>query len=87
MPRHGRLITETTPANTERVKALINDDRNISYGHIQAETSLSYGTIFKVINTEYQIHSLYMGIQESFTFSITTLISTPKTGHLSSSYS
>ena len=49
-PRPGRPITEATPANIERVRALIDDDRYIGYSHIEAETSLSYGTIFKIIN-------------------------------------
>ena len=32
-----------------RVKALIDNEPNIGYNHIEAATSLSYGTIFNII--------------------------------------
>ena len=49
-PRPGRPITETTSSNIERVRALIDDDRNISYIHIEAKKSMSYETILKIMN-------------------------------------
>ena len=39
--RQGRPITETSPANIERVRALIEDEPWCSYDEIEAETSLS----------------------------------------------
>ena len=44
-PRPGRPVTETTPANIEEVRRLINDDPHLTIDEIQAETCMSHGSI------------------------------------------
>ena len=49
-PRPGRPITKCTSSNIDQVKVLIDENPNIGYAHIEAQTSLSYGTINKIIH-------------------------------------
>jgi|GWRWMinimDraft_11_1066019.scaffolds.fasta_scaffold06005_2 transposase len=46
-PRQGRPITETTPVNIDKVRAVIENDPWCSYDEIEAETSLSLVAQFK----------------------------------------
>lgn len=49
-PRSGRPITGITKENIRRVNDVIEDDPWCSYDEIEAETSLSRGTIFNIIH-------------------------------------
>ena len=49
-PRAGRPITESSQSNIDRVRAVIDENPWSSYDEIEAETSLSRGTIFKIIH-------------------------------------
>lgn len=50
MPRPGRPITERIQSNIDRVKEVIENNPWCSYDEIEAETSLSRGTIFNIIH-------------------------------------
>lgn len=56
--RPGRPITETTPVNIERVRAVIENDPWCSYDEIEAETSLSRGTIHTIIHMHLKMRKL-----------------------------
>lgn len=56
--RPGRPITETTSANIEGVRALIEDNPWCSYDEIEAETSLSRGTIHTIIHRHLKMRKL-----------------------------
>ncbi len=56
--RPGRPITETTPANIERDRDVIEDNPRCSYDEIEAETSLSRGTIHTIIHTHLNMGKL-----------------------------
>ena len=49
-PRSGRPITETTIDNIDRVRVLIEEDPWCTYDEIEAQTSLSRGTIHTIIH-------------------------------------
>ncbi|CAF4422873.1 unnamed protein product, partial [Didymodactylos carnosus] len=55
MHRVGRPITETTPANIDKVKAVIEEDPYCTYDEIEAETSLSRGTVNRIIHDALQL--------------------------------
>ena len=56
--RPGAPITATTPANIEAVRQLINDDPHISLHHLEAQTSLSYGSIETIIHKHLHLRKL-----------------------------
>ena len=49
-PRSGRPISELTDTNIELVRQVINNDPHSTYDDIIAETSLSHGTIERIIH-------------------------------------
>jgi transposase len=49
-PRSGRPVSELTDENIELVRQVINNDPHSTYDEIIAETSLSYGTIERIIH-------------------------------------
>ncbi|CAF1489471.1 unnamed protein product [Rotaria sordida] len=49
-PRSGRPVSVLTDDNIERVRQIIEDDPHSTYDDIMAETSLSYGTIERIIH-------------------------------------
>ncbi|CAF1165926.1 unnamed protein product [Rotaria sordida] len=49
-PRSGRPVSVLTDDNIERVRQIIEDDSHSTYDDIMAETSLSYGTIERIIH-------------------------------------
>jgi len=57
-PRQGRPITETTPVNIDKVRAVIENDPWCSYDEIEAETSLSRGTIQTIIHEHLKMRKL-----------------------------
>lgn len=57
-PRSGRPVTETTPANIERVKSLIDGCRNVSYSILEGITSLSHGTLVTIIKDHLKLRKL-----------------------------
>ena len=57
-PRQGRPITETTPVNIDKVRAVIENDPCCSYDEIEAETSLSRGTIQTIIHEHLKMRKL-----------------------------
>ena len=48
-PRSGRPITELTEANITLVEQLIDNDKRISYSDLEELTSLSRGTLERII--------------------------------------
>ena len=56
--RPGAPITATIPQNIEAVRQLINDDPHISLHQLEAQTSLSYGTIERIIHDHLQLRKL-----------------------------
>ena len=50
LPRTGRPITETNTAHIQRVRTIIEEDPWCTYDDIEAESSLSRGTIQKIIH-------------------------------------
>jgi [histone H3]-lysine36 N-dimethyltransferase SETMAR len=56
--RPGRPITETIKVNIERVRAVIENDPWCSYDEIEAETSLSRGTIHTIIHDHLKMRKL-----------------------------
>ena len=49
-PRSGRPVSELTDENIELVREVIINDPHSTYDDIIAETSLSYGTIERIIH-------------------------------------
>ncbi|CAF1063163.1 unnamed protein product [Rotaria sordida] len=49
-PRSGRPVSELTDENIELVQEVINNDSHSTYDDIIAETSLSHGTIARIIH-------------------------------------
>jgi histone-lysine N-methyltransferase SETMAR len=49
-PRSGRPISELTDRNIELVRQIINNDPHSTYDDIIAETSLSHGTVERIIH-------------------------------------
>ena len=47
--RPGRPATETTSANIEQVRLLIDDDPHITIEEVQERTDLSHGTVQRII--------------------------------------
>lgn len=56
--RPGRPITETTPVNIERVRTVIESDPWCTFDEIEAETSLSRGTIQSIIHDHLKLRKL-----------------------------
>ena len=56
--KSGRPITETITSNINAIKALIQNDPAISYSQIIQETSLSQGTINRIINDHLKLRKL-----------------------------
>ena len=49
-PRLGRPVSKTITENIERVRGIIEEDPHSTIDDIEAETSLSHGTIFTIIH-------------------------------------
>jgi len=49
-PRSGRPASKITDENIELVWTIIDEDPHSTYDDIEAETSLSHGTIFRIIH-------------------------------------
>lgn len=49
-PRSGAPVTAVTPQNIELVRQLIESDPHVSYNDIEAETTLSQGSIYKILH-------------------------------------
>lgn len=58
MPRPGRPITKITPENIELVRSLINEDPHSTIDDLEAETSLSHGTIFTIIHEHLEMRKI-----------------------------
>ena len=56
--RKGRPITETIHANIERVRAVIENDPWCTYDEIEAQTTLSRGTIEAIIHEHLKMKKL-----------------------------
>ena len=56
--RSGRPITATTRTNIELVRNVIDDNPYCSYDEIEAQTSLSRGTIQNIINNELKLKKI-----------------------------
>ncbi|CAF1541255.1 unnamed protein product [Adineta ricciae] len=56
--RVGRPITETTAENIPQVHDLINDDPQITIKELEAESSLSHGTIQQIISDHLQLEKV-----------------------------
>jgi histone-lysine N-methyltransferase SETMAR len=57
-PRSGRPVTETTEENIQRVQALIEEDRHLSYSDLEALTSLSHGTIHTILHDHLKLRKI-----------------------------
>jgi histone-lysine N-methyltransferase SETMAR len=57
-PRPGRPITTKTQDNIEWVRSLIEEDPHSTYADLEAETSLSHGTIFTIIHEHLQMRKV-----------------------------
>jgi [histone H3]-lysine36 N-dimethyltransferase SETMAR len=57
-PRSGRPISETVPANIERVRHVIDEDPFSTYDDIQAETSLCRNTIQHIIHDHLKLRKI-----------------------------
>ena len=57
-PRSGRPITATTKTNIELVRNVIDDNPYCSYDEIEAQTSLSRGTIQNIIHNELKLKKI-----------------------------
>ena len=58
--RKGNSITETIHANIERVRAVIENNSWFTYNEIQAETTLSRGTIEAIIHEHLKLKKLVL---------------------------
>lgn len=56
--RSGAPITKSTKVNIERIRTLIEEIPNISIHEIEAETSLSYGTIQNILTNKLKMRKL-----------------------------
>jgi len=51
--RSGRPVTETTSENIEEVRSLIDDDPHVTIEEMEMQTSLSYGTIQRLVSDDH----------------------------------
>jgi [histone H3]-lysine36 N-dimethyltransferase SETMAR len=58
LPRSGRPITETNFANVQRVRSFIEEDPWCTYDDIEEESSLSRGTILRIIHDHLKLHKV-----------------------------
>lgn len=58
LPRSGAPRTKITPSNIKLVRGIIEEDRSIGYDNIVAQTSLSAGTIHKIIHEELKMKKI-----------------------------
>lgn len=56
--RPGRPIAETTNDNIERVRKIIDEDPHSTYNDIIAETSLSYGTVERILHDHLKLRKI-----------------------------
>ena len=56
--RLGRPIVETLPGNISEVQALVEQDPYITFDEIEAETSLSRGTLFSIIHDHLKLRKI-----------------------------
>ncbi len=56
--RPGRPITKTTPDNIEIVRQLVEEDPYIKYDQIEAETSLSQGSIHTILHEHLELRKI-----------------------------
>jgi len=56
--RPGGPITATIPQNIETVRNLIDEDPHMSLHQLEAQTSLSYGTIERIIHDHLYLRKL-----------------------------
>jgi histone-lysine N-methyltransferase SETMAR len=57
-PRPGRPVTETTSANIEEVRCLIDDDPHLTIDEIQVETGMTRGTIERIISDHLKLKKI-----------------------------
>lgn len=57
-PRSGRPVTEKTQDNIQLIRTLIEEDPHSTYADLEAETSLSRGTIFTIIHEDLQMRKV-----------------------------
>jgi histone-lysine N-methyltransferase SETMAR len=56
--RSGRPVTGPTPENIQEVQRIINEDPRSTYDDIEAEASLSHGTVFTIIHDHLKLKKL-----------------------------
>lgn len=56
--RPGRPITEATSENIEEVRSLITDDPHITIEEIEVQTSLSHGTIQRIVSDHLNLRKM-----------------------------
>ena len=56
--RQGRPITKTSPDNIEAVRHLVEEDPHITYDEIEAETSLSRGSIHTILHEHLKLRKI-----------------------------
>jgi len=57
-PRSGRSVTATSPTEIELIKRLIEEDRFITYDQMEEQSSLSHGTINRMIHDHLGLRKL-----------------------------
>jgi len=57
-PRSGRPVTATSPTEIELIKRLIEEDRFITYDQMEEQSSLSHGTINRMIHDHLGLRKL-----------------------------
>ena len=61
IPKFQRTPTKRTKLSIGKVKSLINKENPTSFRNIKPQTSLSLGTIFKIIHSDLQMKSVKKG--------------------------
>jgi len=57
-PRPGRSVSKTSEENTQLVKSIIDEDPHVTYDNIEAETSLSHGTISTITHAHLKLRKI-----------------------------
>ncbi len=57
-PRVGGPVTVTTEDNVVRVRALLNEDRRLTFDEMEASTGISRGSVEKIVHVDLQLRKV-----------------------------